>query len=333
MPFNAATPAKIPVGRATSRLRTFEDLPATSESALVDSIEIFPTAQPVNLAQVRASYAEDPESYDAISGILSVAEKNGQAVRAAFKLREQLYFVKEHSFYTTQDDGVNEPDKWTLSQISNMVGTPSVNGVDTGEDWAVIAAREGLYLFGGGEPVKISQEIQPTWDQINWQYGHTLWVRVDARNKRILVGVPFGIGATQPNRILMMDYREIPNGCANFFRCTGAIQYAHKKGFRTGHGARVVSVAGGRANRRAHRAARRHSANVFGKCRRKRKNISVQRRAIQRRRRRNQFLLHDGVSAARRSGSHAAGALAQKTFRVPHRKCGRRWAAFACCLF
>jgi hypothetical protein len=210
VPFNVATPAQIPVDAQLRAYATFEDLPATSESLLVDCIEIFPTAQPVNLAQVRASYAEDPESYDAITGILSVAEENGQAVRAAFKLREQLYFVKEHSFYTTQDDGVNEPDKWTLSQISNVVGTPSVNGVDTGEDWAVIAAREGLYLYAGSEPVKISQEIQPTWDQINWQYGHTLWVRVDSRNKRILVGVPLGIGATQPNRILMMDYREIP---------------------------------------------------------------------------------------------------------------------------
>jgi len=210
VPFNVATPAKIPADAQLRVYATFQDMPANTESLFVDTIEIFPTAQPVNLAQVRASYAEDPESYDSITGILSVAEENGQAVRAAFKLREQLYFVKEHSFYTTIDDGVNEPDKWTLNQISNIVGTPSVNGVDTGEDWAVIAAREGLYLFGGSEPVKISQEIQPTWDQINWQYGHTLWVRVDARNKRIFVGAPFGIGATQPNRILMMDYREIP---------------------------------------------------------------------------------------------------------------------------
>lgn len=207
--FSAPTPATIPADAVLRLYADFQDLPATTESFFVDCIEIFPAAQPANLAQVRASYVDDPESYDAISGILSVAEENGQAVRAAFKLREQLYFVKERSFYVTQDDGVNEPDKWTLSQISNTVGTPSVNGVDTGEDWAVIASREGLYLYAGSEPVKISQEIQPTWDQINWQYGHTLWVRVDTRNKRILVGVPMGPAATQPNQILMMDYRGL----------------------------------------------------------------------------------------------------------------------------
>ncbi len=125
-------------------------------------------------------------------GLLSVAENNGQAIRAAFKLRERLYFVKEHSLYATQDDGVNEPALWWISEISRRVGTPSVRGVGVGEDWVVIAHRTGLYIFSGGEPVKISQEIQPTWNQINWQYGHTLWVTVDTKERRIFVGVPLG---------------------------------------------------------------------------------------------------------------------------------------------
>jgi hypothetical protein len=129
-------------------------------------------------------------------------------VRAAFTLRGQLYFAKERSLYVTQNDGANEPDRWTIAEVSHKVGTTSVHGVDVGEDWAVIAAREGLYLYAGSEPVKISQEIQPTWDQINWQAGHTLWVRVDTRNKRILCGVPLG-SATQPNTILMLDYRGL----------------------------------------------------------------------------------------------------------------------------
>jgi hypothetical protein len=72
----------------------------------------------------------------------------------------------------------------------------------------VIADRAGLFIFDGGEPVKISQEIQPLWDTINWQYGHTLWVRVDTRAKRILIGVPIA-PATQPNRVLVLDYRSL----------------------------------------------------------------------------------------------------------------------------
>jgi hypothetical protein len=72
----------------------------------------------------------------------------------------------------------------------------------------VIAHRTGLYLFSGGEPVKISQEIQPTWNTINWQYAQTLWVTVDTNERRIYVGAPFGT-ATTPNQVLMLDYHDI----------------------------------------------------------------------------------------------------------------------------
>jgi hypothetical protein len=145
--------------------------------------------------------------------MLSVAENNGQAIRAAFELRERLYFVKEHSMYVTQDDGTNEPALWTISEVSQRVGTPSVRGVGFGEDWAVIAHRTGLYLFSGGEPVKISQEIQPTWNQINWQYAQTLWVTVDTKERRIYVGAPFG-SATTPNQVLMLDYHDLDTASA-----------------------------------------------------------------------------------------------------------------------
>jgi hypothetical protein len=190
-------------------LRVYADGTPTSNGIFyVDAMEIFPTAQPVNPSLVRASRVEDPESYDGIDGLLSVAENNGQAIRSAFKLRERLYFVKEHSLHVTQDDGTNEPSLWSIAEVSRRVGTPSVRGVGVGEDWVVIAHRTGLYIFGGGEPVKISQEIQPTWNQINWQYGHTLWVTVDTKERKIFVGVPWGT-ATSPNKVLMLDYRDL----------------------------------------------------------------------------------------------------------------------------
>ncbi len=191
-------------------LRVFADgTPTAAQAFIIENIEIFPTNQPYNSSLVRASRVEDPESYDGINGVLSVGENDGTAIRATFTLRSRLYFVKERSLFTTEDDGLNEPAVWTIAPVSATVGTPSVNGVGVGEDWVVIAHRTGLYLFWGPEPVKISQEIQPTWDSINWQYGHTLWVTVDTRNKRILVGAPVGTGATSPNRILVLDYRGL----------------------------------------------------------------------------------------------------------------------------
>jgi hypothetical protein len=192
-------------------LRVYADgTPTAGGQFYIDCIEIFPTLEPVNASLVRSSRVEDPESYDGINGLLSIAENDGQAIRAAFKLRERLYFVKEHSLFATQDDGTNEPSLWSISEISRRLGTPSVRGVGVGEDWVVIADRTGLYIFAGGEPVKISQEIQPTWNQINWQYGHTLWVTVDTKERRIFIGVPLG-AVTSPNTVLMLDYRDLDN--------------------------------------------------------------------------------------------------------------------------
>ena len=148
---------------------------------------------------------------------MSIAENNGQGIRAAFTLRNNLYFVKERSMYVTATDGVNEPALWQVEEVSNQVGTPSAHGVGIGEEWVVIAGRSGLYYFDGSEPIKLSQEIQPTWDAINWQYGQRIWVQVDMQHKRILVGVPMG-SATQPNQVLVLDYTE---GCR--IRCVAML--------------------------------------------------------------------------------------------------------------
>src|SRR5690348_266544 len=190
-------------------LRVYGDdtLLPSGEALLVDNIEIFPTNEPLNASTVRASGTEEPEAYDGVTGFMSIGGNNGQCIRSAFTLRNNLYFVKERSMYVTATDGVNEPALWSVEEVSNEVGTPSPHGIGIGEEWVVIAGRSGLYLFDGSEPIKLSQEIQPTWDSINWQYGHTLWVQVNTQHKKVYVGVPVG-SATQPNQVLMLDYTE-----------------------------------------------------------------------------------------------------------------------------
>lgn len=175
------------------------------EFFLVDNIEVFLTNASTNASIVRASATEQPESYDGVSGLMDIAANNGQGIRAAFVLRNNLYFVKEHSMYVTATDGANEPALWQVEEVSNKVGTPSAHGVGFGEEWVVIADRSGLYFFEGGELVKLSQEIQPTWDAINWEAGHHVWVQVDTQHKRVLIGAPTGT-ATQPNQVLVLDY-------------------------------------------------------------------------------------------------------------------------------
>ena len=54
-----------------------------------------------------------------------------------------------------------------------------------GDEAAVIAGQDGVYVFDGSPPQKLSQEIHsdqrslatnkgPVWDQINWAAGETI---------------------------------------------------------------------------------------------------------------------------------------------------------------
>jgi len=83
--YRAITPWGLPydsVGLASARV--CDGTPTSGAGFIIENIEIFPTAEPYNASLVRASFAEDPESYDGVSGFLSVSENDGQTVRAAF---------------------------------------------------------------------------------------------------------------------------------------------------------------------------------------------------------------------------------------------------------
>jgi len=181
---------------------------------LVDSIEVYPTNAPFNYSTARCSRAFNAESYDGTTGQIQVRPSDGTQLRAGFPLRNNLYLAKDHYLCYVIDDAVNEPGSWAVNEVSATVGICGPNAVDWTEEWAVFAERSGLYICWGSDPVKITPEIQSdasntgkiSWQSINWQFAHTLWVRIDKVNKMILVGAPIN-GSTTPNIVFMMDYR------------------------------------------------------------------------------------------------------------------------------
>lgn len=209
----------------------------------IDRIEPFPTEQPNLSGQILGSYQDNFEAFDRVDGVVSTSVQNQQPTTSAFTLFDTLYPVKSGSLLSTQDNKTTQPAEWAEPRvISNVVGTPSVYGVagikdeDSGEEWAVIAGQNGAFVFNGGEPVKATEEIQELWDLINWEYGYTLWVTNDIKNRRILIGVPlptFTIDAngnqvqnpwlpagavpddgnpTTPNVIIALNYKFLTTG-------------------------------------------------------------------------------------------------------------------------
>lgn len=211
--FSASLTAALGTIPSDLMLQVYADgTPTNNGIFTIDNIEIYPTNPQFNNSTLRLSKGQldtqGQESFDSETGLIEYNVNDGQSIRTCFKIRSRLYIVKEHSMGVTQDDGVNEPSLWGVEDVTKEVGTPSVNGVGIGEDWAVIAHRTGFYIFWGGEVLKISQEIQEVWDTINWQYGYTISVTVDTRKRRIYVCAPFG-NSTTPNKTLVLDYHDV----------------------------------------------------------------------------------------------------------------------------
>jgi hypothetical protein len=224
------------------RLRIYTTNIQNGAQFTADRVEVFPTKQPNLATQVTGSYINNFEAFDQVTGVISGAVQNQQPIRSAFVLFDVLYLVKTKSFLAIRNVDGLEPVFWgTPRVVSNSVGTPSIygvtSGIDTpnsGEEWSIIAGEAGAFIFNGGEPMKLSEEITTLWNQINWAYGHTLWVQNDIVNRRILFGVPLKTvdedgeffdwlpegfiaadpAPTKPNVVLELNYKMLGSASA-----------------------------------------------------------------------------------------------------------------------
>jgi hypothetical protein len=200
---------------------------------LFDRVEPFPTEQPVLSTDVTGSYVDNFEAFDQVTGVIGTSVQNQQPVKSGFTLYDTMYLVKSGSLVGVNDNGSTEPAGWSVRMVSTSVGTTSIYGVTTGideassgEQWALIAGRSGLFFFDGGQPEKLMGEIESIWKLINWKYGHTLWVKNDIINRRVLIGVPLktpnkwlptGLipdnqNPTTPNVVLELGYKQLNTG-------------------------------------------------------------------------------------------------------------------------
>ena len=200
----------------------------------IDRIDPYPTEIPNLGTTVYFSYAGLPEQVDAVTGKVVFESENQQPVNGGMVLYDTFYALKGwtgnapgSSLYSLQKASNLEPADWDEPEVAQRSGGAiGPLAFDLGEQWFLGAARAGLYLFEGGQPGKIMQEIYQVWDAINWNYGYKIWVRVDLVHRRIFVGVPLptpnfwlpnapeNANPTSPNVILMCNYQGLDSGSA-----------------------------------------------------------------------------------------------------------------------
>ncbi len=226
--FSAATPAVIPADTVLQvGVYSATIVVVGGATFTLDEMQIIPTLQPYRDALFRASYVNAPEQFDGVTGVLG-STNDPSAIQNCLQLRNTMYFNTLDGKHSTSDNGFGEPSSWNVPEVSQAVGCVSVHGTDpgkagtgeSGEEWEFKISRGGLYIFAGGEEIKISQEIQsptqngmPGWDSINQNAWETAWLKNDTVNRRLYIGVPIG-AATAPTILFVLDYRELNSAAA-----------------------------------------------------------------------------------------------------------------------
>lgn len=189
--------------------------------ALVDEISIVYSQTPYLNTVMYGSYVDNPEAFDGLTGKFGSSQDTRKIMDFGI-IRQAMNFLTQDPsgrLHQVSDNGTTEPAGWTVNELAADCGLLSAfgltksqaddNSASGGEEWIAWASSSGARIFGGDQPYKISQEIQPNWDQINKYYCTSIWVLNDPVTRLLFFGLPLGEAGLSPTKIYTMSYREL----------------------------------------------------------------------------------------------------------------------------
>jgi len=210
--FSATMPAAIPSDMILSL--------SGSTGAIIDELSIIYRDAPYLDKIIHGSYVNNPEGFDGLSGRFGPNDDTRKVMDYAM-IRSNLYILTRDPggrIHQVSDNGTTEPSGWRVNQTGSNCGLLSAFGLTKsqaddatgggGEEWLAWASYSGPRIFGGNEPWKIGEEIQPDWSNINPAAFKTIWALNDPVTRRIYFGLPTGSN-TAPNLIYPVDYKNL----------------------------------------------------------------------------------------------------------------------------
>ena len=226
VPFSVPMPEQIPLDMAV--IVVYDGASSSTVTPVIltiDEISFTYTNTPYLDGDLFGSYGNNPEGIDGVTGKFGPVTDTRKVMDFGI-LRETFYMLTQEPsgrLHETTDNGTTEPSGWQVNEVGANCGALSAFSLtksqadDTSaagaEEWLAWASLSGLRIFGGSYPDKISQEIQPDWQNINLAAQQTIWCVNDPVARAVYVGVPMGV-ATAPSNILFMSYRHLDSAQA-----------------------------------------------------------------------------------------------------------------------
>lgn len=230
--FNNAMPSAIP----SDLILTISTAAGTSTTITIDEMSIIYTQTPFLDGVMYGSYADNPEAFDGVSGKCGASQDTHKIMDIGVIRQTGYLFTQDpggrlHQF---SDNGQTEPAGWTFGQVAANCGLLSAfaltksQGDDSsasgGEEFLAWVSAGAIRIFGGDQPWKISQEIQPDIDSISTAtalegpYANTpayltCWALNDPAGRQLYFGLPINVSVSlttaNPNRVYVCSYREL----------------------------------------------------------------------------------------------------------------------------
>ena len=199
--FSASMPASIP-----SDTVLYVSLTGNSSAQVIaiSDLLLVNKDQPILQNQVRFSYVDNEFGYDNENGY-TVGFATSQALVSAFVMRNYLYFNGENDLFVTQATN-SVPSEWPANLEASDCGGSGPNATASLQDLSWWVGRQGVQVFNGTQPKKISEEIQPDMDLTNWNAIVTTAMEHDAIQRILYISYPTG-SSTSPNLLQTMNHR------------------------------------------------------------------------------------------------------------------------------
>lgn len=170
-----------------------------------------------NQSIARASRPGEPESFDAVDGVIVVNKDDGFICKNSAILRDVFYIHKSLGVFAVQDNG-DVPANWAVYPVDRSINTPihgiseffNLSGIRAARDWYLTIDRSGIIL-NNGSFVKppITYVINDLWQRFSFAYYHKAVLAVDEQTHRIFCAIPID-ASTENNLLLFGDYNECP---------------------------------------------------------------------------------------------------------------------------